>query len=190
MGHRRLILTGAAICTLSMVVIGALYSVPSLSTQRAGVGLVVATSFYLFGFNLGLESYTFLTSGELPAQNLRAYTLGLSVAVSFVGAWLATFTTPYFINPTELNWGPKYAFIWFVSGLMATAFVYFMLPDVKGRSLGEIDEMFRKKVPTRDFKNYVCTEIEEARSRGAMKALGHGKGDEQPTEKQIENVAE
>jgi MFS family permease len=170
-GHRRLLLVGCVICTVSMVIIAILYTVPGLSANKAGIGLVVACSIYLFGFNFGLESYTFLTSGELPAQNLRGYTQGLSVGVSFIFAWLCTFTAPYFINPAELNWGPRYAWIWFASGILATAFIYFMLPDVKGRSLEEIDEMFRNRVPRREFQTYVCMEVEQARSDAALHAV-------------------
>lgn len=114
-------------------------------------------------------------AGELPAQNLRAYTMGLAAAVSFTFGWLTAFTTPYFINKAALNWGPKYGYIWFPAGLIVTAFVYFMLPEVKGRTLEEIDEMFRNKVATRDFEKYVCVEIEEARERGTMNARAFGK---------------
>lgn len=96
--------------------------------------------------------------------------MGLAAAVSFTFGWLTAFTTPYFINKASLNWGPKYGYIWFPSGLIVTAFVYFMLPEVKGRTLEEIDEMFRNKVPTSQFEKYVCVEIEEARERGAINA--------------------
>lgn len=191
-GRRRLILASCFMCAVAMVIIAALYTAPNLSASKAGTGLVVATSMYLFAFNFGLEPYAFLTAGELPAQNLRAYTQGLSIAVSFVAAWLCTFTTPFFINPTELNWGPKYAWVWFASGIISTVFVWYMLPDVNGRSLEEIDEMFRENVPTRAFKTYVCMDIQEARSRGAMNAIAHEKekvAEEQPVEKRIENAS-
>jgi hypothetical protein len=36
-------------------------------------------------------------------------------------------------------------------------FVYFFLPETKDRSLEELDEMFQQRVPTREFKGYVCT---------------------------------
>lgn len=85
--------------------------------------------------------------------------MGLAIATSFIFAWLGAFTTPYFINPAELNWGPKYCYVWFGSGRVATVFVWLMLPDVNGRSLEEIDEMFRNKVPMRKFKKYVCAEV-------------------------------
>lgn len=112
--------------------------------------------------------------------------------MSFIFAWLGAFTTPYFINTAELNWGPKYCYIWFASGLVATVFIYFMLPDVNGRSLEEIDEMFRNKVPTRGFKKYVCLEVNQARERGAMAALAGGKKvdeTDEPVEKRVENAA-
>jgi hypothetical protein len=103
--------------------------------------------------------------------------MGLASGVSFVFGWLTAFTTPYFINQANLNWGPKYGYIWFGSGLIVTAFIYFMLPEVRGRTLEEIDEMFRNKVSTFDFPKYVCVEIEEARERAVMNARAFEKED-------------
>lgn len=71
-----------------------------------------------------------------------------------------------------------------------STFVYFMLPEVRGRTLEEIDEMFRNKVPTRAFPTYVCQEIEEARERGAMNALAFEKGvDDKPAGMHIEKTS-
>lgn len=137
---------------------------------------MIIVSVYVFAFNFGLEPYVYLVAGELPAQNLRAYTMGLSAAVSFAFAWLCAFTTPYYINPTALNW-PKYGYIWFGSGLVVCTFIYFMLPEVRGRTLEEIDEMFRNKVPAKDFPNYVCVETEEASERGLRNIIGGEKPD-------------
>ncbi|KAK3367746.1 general substrate transporter [Podospora didyma] len=189
-GRRNIILAGCLICTFCMIAMAALYTAPSLTHDQAGIGLVVVTSIYLFGFNFGLEPYVYLVAGEMPAQNLRAYTMGLASATSFAFAWLSSFTTPYFINPTELNWGPKFGYIWFVAGLIVSAFVYFMLPEVRGRTLEEIDEMFRNKVPTKDFPSYVCTEVEEARERATMNVLAFEKlgAEHKPVGAHVEDV--
>lgn len=40
-----------------------------------------------------------------------------------------------------MRFRPKYGYIWFPSCLVAAAFIYFFLPEVKGRTLEEIDEM-------------------------------------------------
>ena len=55
-----------------------------------------------------IAAYAWLSGGEIPSQRLRSYTFGVAAAVGFAGAWLATFTAPYFINPDALNWGPQY----------------------------------------------------------------------------------
>jgi SP family sugar:H+ symporter-like MFS transporter len=55
-----------------------------------------------------IAAYAWLSGGEIPSQRLRSYTFGIASAVAFAGAWLATFTAPYFINPDALNWGPEY----------------------------------------------------------------------------------
>lgn len=69
---------------------------------------------------------------------------------------------------------PKYGYIWFPSCLVAAAFIYFFLPEVKGRTLEEIDEMvyftpetlllnsaddlpqFEQRLPARKFASYKC----------------------------------
>ena len=90
-------------------------------------------------------SYAWLTGGEIPSQRLRSYTFGVATAVAFLAAWLTQFTAPYFINPSSLNWGPRYGFIWFPSATIAAIWVYFFVPEVKGRTLEEIDEMVRSQ---------------------------------------------
>src|SRR5262245_59134082 len=88
-----------------------------------------------------IAAYAWVSGGELPSQRLRSYTFGLAAAVGFFFAWLTTFTAPYFINPESLNWGPKYGYIWFPSCLISALWVFIFLPEVKGRTLEEIDEM-------------------------------------------------
>lgn len=83
MGRRRIILIGCGLCTLSMLIMAIIFTVP-MSVKNSGVGLIIITSVYLWAFNFGLEPYVYLVAGEMPAQNLRAYTMGLSAAVSFV----------------------------------------------------------------------------------------------------------
>lgn len=39
-------------------------------------------------------------------------------------------------------------------------FIYFFLPETRGRTLEEIHEMFEEKVPSRKFKGYICAETQ------------------------------
>ncbi|EMT71214.1 Alpha-glucosides permease MPH2 [Fusarium odoratissimum] len=119
-----------------------------------GKVLVALSCFYMMAFNGMIAPYSWLVAGEIPSQRLRSYTFGLAAAAGFLGAWLITFTAPYFINPVALNWGPRYGYIWFPSCIISAVWVYFYLPEVKGRALEEIDAMFNEKLPARKFRGY------------------------------------
>ncbi|KAB5542484.1 general substrate transporter [Coniochaeta sp. 2T2.1] len=164
-GRRTLLLIGTIACGISMLFLGIIFSIPSIHGSNAvSTGIIFLFSWYQFFFNFGIAPITYLVAGELPAQNMRAYTAGLSTGAGFVFAWLTTFTAPYFINPAELNWGGKYGYIWFGTTIIVVAFIYFAVPEVQGRSLEEIEEMFDRRVPAKDFPTYVAEVSEVARA--------------------------
>lgn len=47
--------------------------------------------------------------------------------------------------------------IWAPSCFITVVWVYFYLPEIKNRTLEEIDEMFEARLPARKFRKYVCT---------------------------------
>ncbi|PSN59452.1 general substrate transporter [Corynespora cassiicola Philippines] len=156
-GRRRVFLMiGMSICGVSQIIIAAVYHVHP-GTVGTGKVIVAMSVIYICGYNGMVATYAWLAGGEIPSQRLRSYTFGIAAAVGFAGAWLATFTAPYFINPGSLNWGPEYGWIWAPSCFITVAWVYFYLPEIKNRTLEEIDEMFEAKLPARKFRKYVCT---------------------------------
>ncbi len=54
-------------------------------------------------------------------------------------------------NNTAWNWGSYVGFFW--AGMTALCFVwaYFRLPETKGLTYAELDELFQAKVPARQF---------------------------------------
>jgi MFS transporter, SP family, sugar:H+ symporter len=62
--------------------------------------------------------------------------------------------------------------IWAPSCIIAAIFIFFYLPEVKGRTLEEIDEMFMARLPARKFRKYVCTgqAALESKARGTMES--------------------
>ncbi|KIX07720.1 uncharacterized protein Z518_02374 [Rhinocladiella mackenziei CBS 650.93] len=155
-GRRRVFLTtGMILCGITQLIIAIVYDKqgPSTSTGKVIVGVSVV---YIVGYNGMVATYAWLCGGEFPSQRLRSYTFGLASSIGFLGAWLATFTAPYFINPDSLNWGPKYGYIWTPSCLLGALWTYFFLPEVKNRKFEEIDEMFEARLPARSFRKYKC----------------------------------
>lgn len=52
-----------------------------------------------------------------------------------------------------------------------TVFLYIFLPEMRNRTLEEIDELFQERVPTRQFAKYHCVSSERAREQ-VMRNIG------------------
>ncbi|RYP28817.1 hypothetical protein DL767_007035 [Monosporascus sp. MG133] len=154
--RRRLMITGLLLCGLMQLIMAVVYTVEP-GTQRSGKILVGLSVIYIVAYTGLIAPYAWVSGGELPSQRLRSRMLPLNGSSRRLRIWLTTFTAPYFINPEALNWGPKYGYIWAPSCIIAALWIYFFLPEVKGRSLEEIDEMFEARVPARKFASYRCT---------------------------------
>ncbi|KAI0399726.1 MFS monosaccharide transporter-like protein [Xylaria palmicola] len=156
-GRRRVMMvSGFIVCGLAQLAMAIAYTVEP-GTPKTGKVIVGLSVVYIVAYNALISTYAWLSGGELASQRLRSHTFGLATAIGFFGAWLTTFTAPYFINPLELNWGPKYGYIWTGSCAIAGLWVWLYLPEAKGRTLEEIDEMFEARVPARKFRTYQCT---------------------------------
>lgn len=70
-------------------------------------------------------------------------------------SFLFSFSTPYLLNAPYANLKSKVGFIFGGLAICSFLFAYFCVPEMKGRSLEDINEMFDKKVPTRQFRNYI-----------------------------------
>lgn len=62
-----------------------------------------------------------------------------------------TFALPYAINPDQGNMGGKIAFVFGGTLVFSTVFIYFFIPETKGRTYIEIDELWARRVPARKF---------------------------------------
>ncbi len=122
------------------------------STGKALVALSIIFT-WVYGFGQGPVLWA-ITS-EIPSQRLRSQTVGIANGLNFVFGWLCAFCSSYFLNPSALNWGAKYGYIWGGSNLLLALWVFFFFPETKGRSLEQLDEIFGKKVLTWKFSSYV-----------------------------------
>ncbi|KIV79373.1 hypothetical protein PV11_06936 [Exophiala sideris] len=149
----------AALCMLGMGLACTCRGIDIIS----GRIIVSMTIIFLFFYGNTVSPYSAQVAGEIPSQPLRAYTMAFSWSVSFFFGWLLTFTAPYFINPTALNWGAQYAYIWAPTNLLCAAFTFFFVPETNKRTLEEIDECYNKKIPIRKFKSYQSVDTVQAR---------------------------
>ncbi|KAI0376945.1 general substrate transporter [Hypomontagnella monticulosa] len=160
-GRRTMLLVGTGASIISMVG-PALGATIAPDTTEAAKAFLAFNFFYVITYSGWAGSMTWPVSAEVVNSRLRVVTLSFATGVDYVFAWLTSFCSPYFLNPTALNWGAKYCWIWAASNAVTFAFFWFFLPDMQGRSLEEIDELFEKRVSTRDFPTFECQSSSQA----------------------------
>jgi SP family sugar:H+ symporter-like MFS transporter len=67
---------------------------------------------------------------------------------------LITFVSPYLQDTGYGNLQGKIGFVWGAGSIIAVAWAFFMLPELKGRTLEEMDELFQKHISVFEFGKY------------------------------------
>ncbi|KAF0318188.1 MFS hexose transporter [Colletotrichum asianum] len=141
-----------------------------LTLYRLRHGTVALLLIYCFFYNvtIGATAYSLLT--EVATSRLRAKTASMALALQNALFTMWAFVIPFLFNPDQANLQAKVAFIFGAFSILSTVYLFLYQPEVAGRSYEELDEMFMKKVPARDFKSYK-TEIEEKSERAVAENI-------------------
>ncbi|KAH0602600.1 uncharacterized protein H6S33_008681 [Morchella sextelata] len=150
-GRRIVTLTGMAVLTVMLALIGVMDVVPTAAAQWVQSSLTVIYA-YVWFLTIGAMGYVIL--GEASSPRLRSRTIGLTTVVQSLWGLIMNFAIPYLVNPDEANLKGKVGFIFGATSLMCTIWVYFCVPEFKGLTFSEIDERFKKGVPARKFMEY------------------------------------
>ncbi|ORX34051.1 sugar transporter [Kockovaella imperatae] len=142
-GRRNICCGGLTIMLVAVTLIGILGVVKE--TAASNKLLVFFSCIYIVGLQCsGSTGWGFV--GELSSQSLRPYTAGFAAAISCVGGVIMNVLVPYMLNPTAWNWGLKTAFFYTGIGAPAAVGAWFIIPEPKGLSAAELDELFENKV--------------------------------------------
>ncbi|KAK4038638.1 general substrate transporter [Parachaetomium inaequale] len=159
-GRRSIMMIGSVTQGLCMLIV-AITATTSAGTLVARNCLIAFTSLYMFAYNAFVGAASYPVATELVSTRLRSWTVGSAISLGYFLAWLTGFCSPYFINPENMNWGAKYGYIWAGSNFVCGIFFFVCLPELKGRTLEEIDELFERRISAWKFKN-TKTNITEA----------------------------
>lgn len=115
---------------------------------------------------VGVWPASFAIAAETSSLQLRAKTQGIGWFISAFGTTVSGLVLPYVFNPDEGNLRGKTGFTYAASCLLGAAASWYLIPEMKGRSVAEIDRMFEEKVPAREFKRWRATDDVIARPVG------------------------
>ncbi|KAI1433436.1 putative maltose permease [Xylaria sp. CBS 124048] len=152
-GRRRIFNTGLLVCVILMFVIGILDSIPG----RPKAAVWVESSLMLVWngiYDLSIGPITFVILGECSATRVRSKTIAIATAAQAVVGIIMTVAIPYLINPDEANLQGKLGYFFGGLGALCLTWSYFRVPETKGRTFDELDILFDRRVPARQFKTY------------------------------------
>ena len=152
-GRRPMWLFGSAFCGVALMTMGALgVPQPVSYSYSQGIVAMMLTFQLMYVATIGPLYYTLMA--ETPATRLRDKTVRLGATVNIVTIFVVAFTLPYLLDPPYANLQSKVGFIYGSICFLALVWGFFFLPELKNRSLEELEEMFAAKVPLRKFGDY------------------------------------
>lgn len=107
----------------------------------------------LFGcsYSLSWGPIPYVVLSEAAASRVKEKTNLLASIISVLTTFVSSFTIPYLLDSTYAGLGGKVGFVY--GGICAVMVVmaYFFIPELKGRSLEEIDQLFASGQALRKF---------------------------------------
>lgn len=96
----------------------------------------------------------FVVISEISSTRLRTKSIAVSTAVQSFFNIISTIAMPYMLNSDQANWGGKAGFLFGGFSFFCTIWCHFRLPESQGRTFEELDILFQRRVPLRQFKTY------------------------------------
>lgn len=105
-------------------------------------------------YDLSIGPVCFTIIGEVSAMRVRSKTIAVATAAQAALGIVMTVAIPYMINPDQANMQGKLGFFFGGCALLCYIWAFFRVPETKGRTYEELDLLFCKNVPARQFKDY------------------------------------
>ncbi|MCJ1268007.1 hypothetical protein MMC22_007893 [Lobaria immixta] len=160
-GRRPMALVGMVILLVIDVIAGAL----AFDTGKRSHVLAIAALSFIFNFFWGASFYSLSTllPAEIATPKLRNYTMSYAIAWSETTSVIMNFVVPQLTAADAANLGAKTYLVFAGCMVCILAFVFFLLPETRGRTFAEIDEMYDAKIPMWRWRKYETkTEAKQA----------------------------
>jgi len=142
-----------------------LFIIGFLDFGRAKSGAVWAQAtlmdIWTFLYQMTVGPICFVIISEISATRLRGRTIAIATAVQALASIVFTVAMPYMLNSDQADWRGKAGYLFGAISLVCLVWCWFRIPESRGRTFEELDIMFEKKVPAREFSKYDLLNSEE-----------------------------
>lgn len=145
----------------ALVGIGILFAIDAIAgglafvkSRQATVAIAVLSFIFNFFWASSFFSLSNLMPSEMATPKLRHHTMSYTIACAQATAVITTLVVPQLTSSDAANLGARTYLIF--AGCMAVVFVFsfFLLPETRGRTFAEIDEMYAADIPMWKWRSY------------------------------------
>ncbi|KAI0409084.1 general substrate transporter [Xylaria palmicola] len=149
---RRAILIGGGIgmvvCQFIIAIVGVTAGRSELHNFSAVSAMIAFISINIAFFASTWGPTAWVVVGEIFPLPIRSRGVGISTASNWFWNTIIAVITPFLVSADKANLGPKVFFLWGSLCIFSTIFAYFLVPELKGLSLEQVD-MCLAAVPPR-----------------------------------------
>lgn len=140
-GRRKLLIYGLIFMVVSLFILGFLVRY-SFGDYVPSGWILLCLLLFSSGFALGLGTTGFLIISEIFPYRIRSFGVSISLTVK----WYINYLVGRYFLAAIKDYG-EYGVFWTYAliGLGALAFVYYLVPETKGKTLEEIEEFWMKE---------------------------------------------
>ncbi|KAF7452641.1 Sugar tr domain containing protein [Pyrenophora tritici-repentis] len=174
-GRRTLYLSGQTLTCLFVLLIGILACIPQPRTNTTSTftplnwSIAALLLAFTLTYDATLGPICYALVSEMPSTRLRSKTIVLARNCYNVGGIVTNVITPRMLNPTAWGWGAKTGFFWAGTSVLGLGWSFWRLPEPKGRTFGELDELFERGVAAREFGGWAAGDKSSVEGEGGVK---------------------
>ncbi|KAG9250966.1 general substrate transporter [Emericellopsis atlantica] len=149
-GRRPLLIYGSVVCTFLLFLASGIGGSTSNPSQQITHTMISCFMIFPAFTRIAATNTAFLTGAEIGGVRMRKKIMAFGLSVDVAAAFLVTFVTPYVLPILGVNIG------WIFGSVCAFTVVWgwFFFPELKNRSLEEVDELFRANLKAWQFKDH------------------------------------
>lgn len=129
---------------------------PSFAVKTSIVAMLTV---FAAGYVFAWAPLNYVVTTEIPALRLRDASQRTASMVNVLANFLVNFSIPYLLYTPGAGLGSKVGFIFAGILVFALIFTWFCIPECKGKSLEQIDRMFKEGIPLRNFGKYKAEDM-------------------------------
>ncbi|PWY88302.1 aldehyde dehydrogenase [Aspergillus heteromorphus CBS 117.55] len=173
-GRRPIYLFGGTMTTALLLACGGLGTGTITDGKKRGVCgvLMMYGLFYIMSFG----SISVITGAETPHLRLRDQTSVVAWIVRIVCDFVVSYSLPYLLDAPYADLQSKVGFIYGALAALGVISGYFFLPELTGRSLEELEEMWQQRIPARKFSDWK-SDVDGSFGAKTGRLEGHGMED-------------